>query len=338
MNDETTALAPIPPGDAYSPHRDANPTDATRSTRARTVRFGSSFRLNVDGPTQAFLRLRPATFVSVRDRLRVTHDVGCFANERRDDQTAVGSGLTICAHTKDLIDPDLDLVAAGARSSQLLDRTVLPPGSTQIDYAAEMTIDGLSDSMPANATAPMFHDLTPEDWWWLQPSRYCRPDELGEEAWRVFGGEVSADNPATGATVRSVCSYVNQEMQFEYGTTTSFTSATDSWYAKRGVCRDFNHIAVSFCRALNIPTRYAFGYLPEIEIEPSTAAMDFSAWFEVFLDGRWWTFDARVNEPRIGRIVVGRGRDAADVPMISTLGPALLTDFTVFADEITAAP
>ena len=313
MNDNLTI--------AFRPQPDLGDSEQYGTTypptrrQERKVRFGTSFLLTVEARTQVFLRLRPASLVSVRDDLVVTR-------------------LTVpSSEGRVLSTPDVDLVAAGARSSQLLDRTTLEAGSTQISYTAETTVDELYDAMPAAAAAPRFDRLTPEDWWWLQPSRYCRPDEFGDEAWAMFGSSVSNDAPATGATVRAICSYVNDNMQFGYGTTTSFTSATESWLAKRGVCRDFNHIAVSFCRALNIPTRYAFGYMPDIDITPSSAPMDFCAWFEVFLDGRWWTFDARVNEPRIGRIVVGRGRDAADVPMISTLGAAILTEFSVHAYE-----
>lgn len=284
--------------------------DASRQNRR--IRFGTSFTLTVSHPTQAFFRVRPAQSLSVHERFLVVND-----------QTDVQVSLQ----------PDVDLVAAGARSPQLMDRLVLPPGTTQIAYSGELTVDGSADPMPATAEAPRLGDLTPEDWLWLQPSRYCRPDELGEEAWSQFGRFISADRPPTGKTVRSICGYVNDCMQFEYGTTSNLTTATDSWKAKRGVCRDYNHIAVSFCRALNIPTRYAFGYLPDIDVEPSAAAMDFCAWFQVFLDGCWWTFDARVNEPRIGRIIVAVGRDAADVPLVSTLGPAVLGNFTVEASE-----
>ena len=124
-------------------------------------------------------------------------------------------------------------------------------------------------------------------------------------------------------------------MTFAYGSSTPLTSATDAWAQRRGVCRDFNHIAASFCRALNIPTRYVFGYLPDVDVAASDVPMDFCAWIEVCLDDEWWTFDARVNEPRIGRIVVGRGRDAADVPLISTLGATSLSDFVVKASERT---
>ncbi len=311
--------AAAPPNITPTDSRPGTPDAVTRgpdsdlgaaSPRNRRIRFGTSFTLTVSHPTQAFFRVRPAQSISVHDRFHIDHEDVSLS-----------------------LRPDLDLVAAGARSPQLMDRFVLPPGTTRIAYSGDLVVDGSTDPMPATAEAPRLGDLTPEDWLWLQPSRYCRPDELGEEAWSQFGRFISADCPATGKTVRSICGYVNDYMHFEYGTTSNLTTATDAWKAKRGVCRDYNHIAVSFCRALNIPTRYAFGYLPDIDVEPSAAAMDFCAWFQVFLDGRWWTFDARVNEPRIGRIVVAIGRDAADVPLVSTLGPAVLENFTVEASE-----
>lgn len=278
----------------------------------RAVAFGASFSLTVHQRTPAFFRLRPTTLNSLHDEFVVESDL--------DIRT--------------LVRPDIDLAAAGGRSCQLLDRTVLEPGTTRIRYRGELAVDGHRDPMPAGATAPRLEELKPDEWLWLQPSRYCRPDVLGAEAWAMFGHLVAPGEPATGETVRAVCTYVDQNMAFEYGTTSGETDATDAWQAKRGVCRDYNHIAVSFCRALNIPARYAFGYLPDIDVPPSASPMDFCAWFEAFLDGAWWAFDARVNEPRIGRIVVARGRDAADVPMISTLGQATLTDFAVHAGEI----
>ena len=278
----------------------------------RRVSFGATFSLTCTAPVQTFLRLRPAASDRISDRLVV------------DDGSSPAFWSTA-----------IDRCAAGATSPQFVDLVALREGVTQVRYSGEMSINANPDPMPSDAAAPNAEELTPEGWWWLQPTRYCRPDELGPEAWALFGSGVSRDRPATGADVRKICAYVNQEMTFEYGSSTPLTSATDAWSARRGVCRDYNHIAVSFCRALNIPTRYAFGYLPDIDVAPSDATMDFCAWFEVFLDGSWWTFDARVNEPRIGRIVIARGRDAADVPMVSTLGPVVLADFEVTAKEVT---
>ena len=277
----------------------------------RTVDIGTSFTLTGAASMATFLRVRPSGAPPTVSRLVI-----------RDANGSSHATIT-----------EPDWAGSGPVANQSVDRVVLPPGTSTISYEATVEVTDLLDLMPGGLRAPRVGELRPEHWWWLQSSRYCRPDELGPEAWERFGRHITPDRPATGATVREVCSFVNDEMSFAYGSTTPFTSATEAWAQRRGVCRDYNHIAVSFCRALNIPTRYVFGYLPELDIPPSELAMDFSAWFEVCLDNSWWTFDARVNQPRIGRIVVGRGRDAADVPMISTLGAALLADFVVEASE-----
>ena len=282
----------------------------------RTVDVGTSFLLSGSSPTATFLRVRPSDAdTTAQSRLSVVDQHG--AQHLTETEPDTGN-------------PRL--------GPQYVDRIVLPAGTNAISYEATVELSGSPDLMPDNLRAPRASELRPEHWWWLQASRYCRPDELGPEAWQRFGRHITPDCPATGATVRSICSFVGEEMAFAYGSTTPFTSASDAWAQRRGVCRDFNHIAASFCRALNIPTRYVFGYLPDLDVTPNELPMDFCAWIEVCLEDTWWTFDARVNEPRIGRIVVGRGRDAADVPMISTLGATLLTDFVVVASERMSQP
>lgn len=277
----------------------------------RTIDIGTSFAVSGAAPTATFLRIRPSDVELTGSRLVITDQFG----------------------VQHLAYAEPDWPGNEAVQTQLVDRVVLPIGTNTISYTATVHVPDLVDPMPNDLPAPRVAELRPEHLWWLQPSRYCRPDELGQEAWDRFGREIAIDRPATGATVRAVCSFVNQEMTFAYGSSTPLTSASEAWAQRRGVCRDFNHIAASFCRALNIPTRYVFGYLPDVGVAASDLPMDFCAWIEVCLDDAWWTFDARVNEPRIGRIVVGRGRDAADVPMISTLGATLLSNFVVQASE-----
>ena len=163
----------------------------------------------------------------------------------------------------------------------------------------------------------------------ILPSRYCLPDMLGDEAWSRFGGL-----PADYTRVQAICDYVNGHLSFGYGTSNATSTAVDVNRSGFGVCRDFTHLAISFCRALNIPARYVFGYLPDMDIVPDPAPMDFAAWMEVWLDDRWWTFDPRNNVPRKGRILIGRGRDASDVAMVTTFGAPVLESMSVLAEEI----
>ena len=163
----------------------------------------------------------------------------------------------------------------------------------------------------------------------VMPSRFCLPDELGHEAWQRFG-----DVPPGWGRVQAIVYYVHGYLEFVAGASNPWTTATDAYRAGQEVCRDFAHLAITFCRALNIPARYVFGYILDVGVPGPVEPMDFAAWFEVYLNGRWYTFDARNNRPRIGRVVVGRGRDAIDVALITSFGPLTLTGFQVRADEI----
>ena len=171
-------------------------------------------------------------------------------------------------------------------------------------------------------------DLPDDTLIYTLPSRYCLPDVLGDEAWSRFGGLAPGYR-----RVQAICDYVNGHLTFQYGSTTALSSAVDVNLSGRGVCRDFTHLAISFCRALNIPARYVFGYLPDMDVPPDPAPMDFAAWMEVWLGDRWWTFDPRNNTRRKGRIVIGRGRDASDVAMATTFGGPLLESMLVQAEE-----
>ena len=160
------------------------------------------------------------------------------------------------------------------------------------------------------------------------PSRYCLPDVLGDEAWSRFG-PMRTGYPR----VQAICDYVNSHLTFRYGSSGPQSTAVDVNRTGFGVCRDFTHLAISFCRALNIPARYVFGYLPDMDVPPDPAPMDFAAWMEVWLGDRWWTFDPRNNRRRKGRILIGCGRDASDVAMVTTFGAPLLESMTVHAQE-----
>ncbi len=155
---------------------------------------------------------------------------------------------------------------------------------------------------------------------------------LKDEAWRLFSA-----TPRGWARVQAVCDFVHQHLRFDYATARNTRTALDAYRERQGVCRDFTHLAITFCRALNIPARYATGFLGDIGVPADPAPMDFSAWFEAYLGGRWWTFDARHNHPRIGRVLMARGRDAVDVPLTTMFGHSTLSRFQVWADEVAAA-
>ena len=162
----------------------------------------------------------------------------------------------------------------------------------------------------------------------LLASRYCDSDKLATFAWGQFAGIGGGQR-----LVQAICDFAHGRIRFDYQLASPFRSASDAFNEGVGVCRDYAHLAVALCRAMNIPARYCTGYLGDIGVPPDPAPMDFSAWFEVYLNGRWYTYDARHNHPRIGRIVMARGRDAADVALTTAFGPAPLTRFEVTTYE-----
>jgi transglutaminase-like putative cysteine protease len=212
------------------------------------------------------------------------------------------------------------------------ERFELAAGNSHIAYEAQVVLSHPADLIEPDTPEMPVESLPDEVLSFVMPSRFCLPDELGHEAWQRFG-----DLAPGWGRVQAIVDYVHDILEFAPGGSNSWTTAADAYRARQGVCRDFAHLAITFCRALNIPARYVFGYIPEIGIPPQQEAMDFAAWFEAYLDGRWHTFDARNNRPRIGRVVVGRGRDAVDVALITSFGPLTLTDFEVRAESADAA-
>jgi transglutaminase-like putative cysteine protease len=208
-------------------------------------------------------------------------------------------------------------------------RAVLPAGRSSFRYAATAVVPDATEEVDLDAPERVPDDLPDETLIYTLPSRYCLPDVLGDEAWSRFGAL-----PPGYRRVQAICDHVHDHLTFAYGSSTALSSAVDVYQAGRGVCRDFTHLAISFCRALNIPARYVFGYLPDMDVPPDPAPMDFAAWMEVWLGDRWWTFDPRNNMPRKGRIVIGRGRDASDVAMATTFGGPLLETMVVLAEEV----
>jgi transglutaminase-like putative cysteine protease len=211
------------------------------------------------------------------------------------------------------------------------ERFELASGDSRITYEARVLLTRPADVIEPDANETPVASLPDEVLSFVMPSRFCLPDELGHEAWQRFG-ELT---PGWGR-VQAIVDYVHAHLQFVPGASNPWTTAADAHRAGQGVCRDFAHLAITFCRALNIPARYVFGYLPDIDVELSQPPepMDFAAWFEAYLDGRWHTFDARNNTPRIGRVIVGRGRDAIDVALITSFGPLTLTGFEVRAEPL----
>jgi transglutaminase-like putative cysteine protease len=150
-----------------------------------------------------------------------------------------------------------------------------------------------------------------------------------EMAWDLFHR-----TPPGYARVQAICDYVHHHLRFGYEHARATKTALEAFNEGTGVCRDYTHLAITFCRCMNIPARYCTGYLGDIGVPPSAAPMDFAASFEAFLAGRWHTFDPRNNQPRIGRILIAQGRDAADVPISNAFGPSTLTGFRVWTDEV----
>jgi transglutaminase-like putative cysteine protease len=211
------------------------------------------------------------------------------------------------------------------------ERFTIESGRSQIAYEAELLLTDPADVIVPDAPETPVASLPDEVLSFIMPSRFCLPDELGHQAWQQFGESA----PGWGR-VQAVVDFVHGHLEFVPGASNPWTTAADAYRAGQGVCRDFAHLAITFCRALNIPARYVFGYIPDVGVPPAAEPMDFAAWFEAYLDGRWHTFDARNNTPRLGRVVVGRGRDAIDVALITSFGPLTLTGFQVRAEPITA--
>ncbi len=208
-------------------------------------------------------------------------------------------------------------------------RLIMPAGEQVWRYDAVAEVSDEPDPYVPDAIQHPVEDLPDDTLMYTLPSRFCLSDVLSDQAWSLFGGTQPG-----GARVQAICDWVHNNIRFQYGTSTAITTSADICAQGVGVCRDFAHLAVSFCRAMNIPARYAFGYLPDIDVPPVDAPMDFCAWFEVYLGGTWYTFDARNNTRRLGRVLIGRGRDALDVAMVTSYGSPRLQSMTVWADEV----
>jgi transglutaminase-like putative cysteine protease len=192
-------------------------------------------------------------------------------------------------------------------------------------FAVLNLIDGSDWSAPQNPVSALPDDVLV----YILPSRYCPADLLTTQSQRLV-----ADVPPGYPQVHAICDWIHANIQYAAGASSPSTSALDTYTSRRGVCRDFAHLAVTLCRALSIPARYVCGYLPDYGVASPDVPMDFHAWFEAFLGGRWYTFDARHNTPRIGRVKIAHGRDAVDVAMVTSYGDATLMAMAVWTDII----
>ncbi len=213
------------------------------------------------------------------------------------------------------------------------ERLRIAEGRSRISYEAQVLLTDPDDAPLPDVPETAVGALPDELMIYVMPSRFCLADELGHEAWQRFG----ALEPGW-ERVQAIVDFVHGHLQWVEGASNPWTTAVDAYRAGQGVCRDYAHLMITFCRALNIPARYVFGYIPAIGPNAILEEMDFAAWCEVWLDGRWHTFDARNNVPRTGRVVVGRGRDAVDVALITSFGPLTLTGFKVIAEPAGTPP
>lgn len=227
------------------------------------------------------------------------------------------------------IEPDIPVEEFIDSFGNRCGRIVAPAGQLRLWNDAIVEDSGQPDPVNWNADQLAVPDLPAETLQYLLSSRYCEVDLLSDIAWNLFG-----QTPPGWARVQAICDWIHANVRYGYEYARPTKTAYEVYKERAGVCRDFTHLAITFCRCLNIPARYASGYLGDIGVAPMPTPMDFHAWFEVFLDGQWYTFDARHNVPRVGRVLIARGRDAVDVALTTSFGPNKLLKFNVWTDEV----
>jgi transglutaminase-like putative cysteine protease len=235
----------------------------------------------------------------------------------------------------DLREPDILHIEPAVTTEQYFDRFgnrctrfMASQGKLRIWNSTLVQDSGEKDQVNYQARQHPVLELPVDSLTYLLNSRYCEVDRMSNIATQLFG------NTAPGwGRVQGIVNWIHSNVQFGYEHARATRTAMEVYAERVGVCRDFQHLAITLCRCMHIPARYATGYLGDIGVPASPAPMDFSAWFEVYLEGRWWTFDARHNEPRVGRVLMATGRDAADVAMTTSFGMAELTKFTVVTNE-----
>jgi transglutaminase-like putative cysteine protease len=227
--------------------------------------------------------------------------------------------------------PAVPLSAYRDRYGNWCTRLVAPAGQLTITNTAIVKDSGQPDIIAPYAQQHSIEELPEDALVFLLGSRYCETEKFTNIAWDLFGQTLPGWN-----RVQAICDFVHNHISFGYQHARNTRTAWEAFNERRGVCRDFAHLAITLCRAMNIPARYCTGYLGDIGIPPVPDPMDFAAWFEAYLGGRWYTFDARNNQPRIGRILMAMGRDATDVAIATTFGPNTLVRFRVWTDEVTS--
>ena len=260
--------------------------------------------------------------------------VGCELGYQADEETHVVTLIEPHSSLQHSIaDEHWDPEPAPVRFTDLYGnvgrRFELQPGATSFAYHATVRVPSTPEAMPEERDIQHWiEDLPPALLHWLLPSRLCESDLLGDAAWELFG-----EVPRGPQRLAAICDWIHANVEYGVASVPS-TTVTEILERKGGMCRDFAHLGVGFCRAMGIPARYVCGYLPDIGIPGPFPTMDFHAWFEVWLGEQWWTYDARFNMPRIGRVAIAHGRDAVDVAMVTTYGNATLETMKVWSDEL----
>jgi len=271
------------------------------------IRFGYDIELACDGPTPliTMLDLHPSRRCDITEPAELT-------------ATSLADGSEVSA-----------IEIYEDQFGNMCRRLTAPAGGIRLTGSGEVHDSGFPDPVQPSAEALPPEQLPSETLVYLLGSRYCETDRMSDHAWAMFGHVEGG-----WAKVQAICDHVHGHLRFDYGSARPTRTAAEAYEERLGVCRDFAHLALTLCRCLNIPARYCTGYLGDIGVPPDPAPGDFSGWFEAYLDGRWWTFDARHNKPRIGRILMARGRDATDVPIINSFGAHTLRRFDILTREV----
>jgi len=264
--------------------------------------------------------------------IRAGYDIA-FRAERR---TPMMAALSVHpSRNKDLrtaqrimTQPDIALYDYLDSFGNICTRLTIPPGETTISCGFIIEDPFEPDVYAPDAAQLAIEDLPDDVVLYLLGSRYCETDRLTETAWALFG------NLAPGWTlVEAIVAFVHGHIQFGYEHARPTKTAWEAYQERQGVCRDFAHLAIALCRCMNVPARYCTGYLGDMDLPAIVGEMDFSAWFEAYLGGKWYVFDARHNRPRRGRVLMARGRDAIDAALTTTFGAATLTRFHIYTDQ-----